>query len=132
MDRFPGEAAVKRGDIHWIGFPPANGHEQAGRRPAVVVQDETVAGSLPVVLVVPLTTSAAALRFPGTVALDPSEANGLSARSVALVFQLRAIDRTRIQESMGALSDEDLRRLFEVLDGLLGRKPPAPAAPPSG
>jgi mRNA interferase MazF len=121
---------MKRGDIHWIGFPPPNGHEQAGRRPAVVLQDEAVAGTLPVVLVVPLTAAVAALRFAGTVAIDPTTANGLRARSVALIFQLRAVDRQRIQEALGSVSAEDLERIFTALDTLLGRaRPSAPSEP---
>ena len=35
------------GDIHWVGFPQANGREQQGRRPAIVMQDDGYAGSLP-------------------------------------------------------------------------------------
>lgn len=35
------------GDIHWIELPLTNGREQAGHRPAVIVQDETYAGDLP-------------------------------------------------------------------------------------
>ena len=44
------------GDIDWVDLPSANGHEQRGRRPAVVLQDDDYGGDLPVVLVVPLTT----------------------------------------------------------------------------
>ncbi len=28
------------GDIHWVQLPAANGHEQRGRRPAVILQDD--------------------------------------------------------------------------------------------
>jgi mRNA-degrading endonuclease toxin of MazEF toxin-antitoxin module len=68
---------VTVGDIHWIELPPGTGHEQSGRRPAVVVQDRSDAGALPVVLVVPLTTATATLRFPGIVLVHPDSDNGL-------------------------------------------------------
>ncbi len=42
------------GDIHWVDFPQANGREQQGRRPAIVLQDDGYAGSLPTTLVIPL------------------------------------------------------------------------------
>lgn len=116
---------MKRGAIHWVGFPPANGHEQSGQRPAVVLQDETAAGALPVILVVPLTMAEATLRFAGTVAIDPSTENGLRSRSVALVFQLRAVDRNRIREAIGTVSNDDLERIFTALDTLIGRARPA-------
>jgi len=73
-----------------------NGHEQRGRRPAVILQDEQYAGELPVVLVLPLTTTRAAMRFAGTALIQPTAENGLRQGSVALVFQLRAIDRHRV------------------------------------
>ena len=84
------------GDIHWVDLPAANGREQHGRRPAVVVQDDDYGGDLPVVLVVPLTTARAAMRFAGTTRIRPTAENGLRQALVALVFQIRTIDRRRI------------------------------------
>lgn len=50
------------GDIHWVELPAANGREQRGCRPAVVLQDDSYGGELPVVLVAPLTTAKATMR----------------------------------------------------------------------
>ena len=61
------------------------------RRPAVILQDDRYAGGLPVVLVIPLTTARAAMRFAGTTLIQPTAENGLRQASVALVFQLRAM-----------------------------------------
>jgi mRNA interferase MazF len=69
---------LKVGDIHWVEFPAADGHEQRGRRPGIVLQDDDVAGGLPVVLVVPLTTAVGTLRFPGTTDIQSTPENGLS------------------------------------------------------
>ena len=44
-----------------------------------------------------------ALRFPFTVRIEPSEQNGLTKPTVAMVFQLRAIDRKRIIRKIGEL-----------------------------
>ena len=109
------------GDIHWIELPAANGREQRGRRPAVVLQDHRYAGGLPVVLVVPLTTARAAMRFAGTTLIQPTRENGLRQASVALVFQLRAVDRRRVQEPIGNVSDESLAESFAELDKMTGR-----------
>ena len=108
-------------DIHWIDLPAANGREQGGRRPAVVLQDDDYGGDLPVVLVVPLTTARAAMRFAGTTLIRPTAENGLRQASVALVFQLRAVDRRRIQERIGTVSTEVFNALFEELRKLTGR-----------
>jgi mRNA interferase MazF len=109
------------GDIHWVQLPTANGHEQGGRRPAVILQDDQYAGELPVVLVVPLTTARAAMRFAGTTLIRPMAENGLPQTSVALVFQLRAIDRRRVQERIGRVSPAVLQEMLTELDKLTGR-----------
>ena len=105
------------GDMHWVDLPAANGREQRGRRPAVVLQDDDYGGNLPVVLVVPLTTARAAMRFAGTTLIRPTAEHGLRQASVALVFQLRAIDRGRMQERIGSVSED----IVEVLSEELGR-----------
>jgi mRNA interferase MazF len=113
---------MKIGDIHWIQLPATNGREQTGHRLAIIVQDETYAGNLPLVLVVPLTTTIVALRFAGTLLIEPNASNGLRQASVALVFQLRAVDRSRIGSKIGTVSDEVLSKIFATLDRLMGRK----------
>lgn len=112
---------MSSGDIHWVDLPVADGREQRGRRPAVVVQDDHYAGNLPVVLVVPLTTARTAMRFVGTTFIRPTPENGLREESVALVFQLRAIDRRRLQERIGTVSTQVLNAMFEELGKLTGR-----------
>jgi mRNA interferase MazF len=114
--------AVNAGDIHWVDLPAANGREQRGRRPAVILQDDDYAGDLPVVLVVPLTTARATMRFAGTTLLRPTAANGLRQTSVALMFQLRTIDRRRMQERIGTVNAEVLNAMFEELGKLTGRR----------
>jgi hypothetical protein len=51
---------------YWVELPDSGGREQAGRRPAIILQNDMYAASLPTVLVVPLSSAIAALRFPGT------------------------------------------------------------------
>jgi mRNA interferase MazF len=109
------------GDIHWVQLPTANGYEQRGRRPAVVFQDDAYAGGLPVVLVIPLTSARGAMRFAGTVLIRPTPENGLLQASVALVFQLRAIDRRRVQERLGSVGEPVLHAMRAELDKLTGR-----------
>jgi mRNA-degrading endonuclease toxin of MazEF toxin-antitoxin module len=80
-----------------------------------------IPGGLPVILVVPLTTTQAALRFAGTTRIQPSTENGLRQVSVALVFQLRAIDRQGVEERIGSVSRTLLNEIFAELDKLTGR-----------
>jgi mRNA interferase MazF len=111
-----------RGDVWMVSLPFSGGREQAGERPAVVVQDEAIGQGLPLVVVIPLTSQLAAKRFPGTMIIRADTANGLSSDSVALCFQIRAIDRLRFVRKLGTVSELDMQHLFESLYTLLGRQ----------
>jgi mRNA interferase MazF len=111
-------------DVHWIEFSQTSGHEQSGRRPAIVMQDDVFGAGLPLVITIPLTTATRAGRFAGTVAIAPDEYNGLRRNSVALVFQVRAVDRILINERLGAIAPETLAEIHLQLDLLLGRPTP--------
>ena len=110
---------MSRGDVVWVEFPAGEGRAQSGRRPAVILQD--AAHHLPTTLVVPLSTQLAALRFPGTVLIEPDAGNGLRLSSVALVFQLRALDHRFLGARAGTLSPEKLTEILRSLDELTGR-----------
>jgi len=109
------------GDIHWIELPENDSKEQRGRRPAVILQEDGYGASLPTVIVVPLSSTRAALRFPGTALIRATDSSGLKNDSVALVFQLRAIDRSRIAGYLGIISAEERIAIQDELRKLLGR-----------
>ena len=111
---------MNAGDIHWVEFPVANGREQQGRRPAIVFQDDGYAGNLPTTMVVPLSTAMRALRFAGTSTILASLESGLRQDSVALVFQFRAIDRSRVKEKLGTISDVEVEAVSDELRKLTG------------
>jgi mRNA-degrading endonuclease toxin of MazEF toxin-antitoxin module len=73
------------------------------------------------VIVVPLTSQADALRFPGTVLIERGAANGLGRDSVALAFQVTVIDQNRLAGKLGTLADETIASIFSALDELMGR-----------
>jgi mRNA interferase MazF len=108
------------GDIHWVELPNVGGREQAGKRPAIVLQDDVYAGSLPTTIVVPLSSTTAALRFPGTARIKATQASGLRTDSVALVFQIRAIDRARIAEKIGVIADREMMEIRTECQKLFG------------
>lgn len=109
------------GDIFWVNLPPSPGHEQVGRRPAIVLQDDNFAPDLPLVIVVPLTSAPNATRFSGTLSIQPDRANQLSRPSVALVFQIRAVDRRIISDRIGSIDPSQLVEIYRILDDLTGR-----------
>ena len=108
------------GEIHWVDLPVTGGREQAGRRLAIIIQNDGYAGSIPTVLVIPLSSAIAALRFPGTAPIKADKTSGLRTDSVALVFQLRSIDRGRIKEKIGVVSESEVVEIRLELAKLLG------------
>jgi mRNA interferase MazF len=109
------------GDVCWVEFPARGGHAQAGRRPAIIAQTDTYAARLPTVLLIPLTSQMDALRFPGTVLVEADSRNGLHRASVALVFQLTAVDRRFATNHIGKIAAATLQQIWAALDELMGR-----------
>lgn len=112
------------GEVRWVELPVRGGHAQKGRRPAVVLQDQEASARIPTTLVIPLTSQLDALRFPGTVLVEANAENGLRRASVALVFQLTAIDRQYLRDRLGSVSQEVLSGIFSSLDEITGRAYP--------
>ena len=103
-----------------VQYPLANGHEQSGRRPSVILQDDGTAIASPLVLAIPLTSSAGVTRFPGVVLVPADTQNGLAVNSYAMVFQLRATDRQRFQNKFGVVTPTVLAQLYQALDLITG------------
>ncbi len=97
---------------------PVVGSEQGKKRPYVVVQHPGLCKKVRTRLAVPVTTSDGMIGAVGTVAL-PSGTGGLSKDSIALGFQIRAMDRTRFIKRVGLLSAEYHERVaLAVLQAL--------------
>jgi mRNA interferase MazF len=112
---------MKRGEVWRVRLPLRPGHTQAGERPAITVQADAFNTALPTVLIVPFTSKKPATRFPGTVLIQPDGQNGLSVPSVALVFQLTAVDKQDCRQHLGVLDQGTLDQVFGELDKLTGR-----------
>lgn len=112
---------MKRGDVWRVRLPFVQGHTQAGIRPAVIIQEDRATASLPTVLIVPFTSTRGAARFTGTLPVQPDGQNGLAMTSLALVFQLTAIDKINCLQLLGTLDPPTLDQIFVELDKLTGR-----------
>lgn len=99
------------GEIYLMELPSSDGHEQMGQRPCLIVsyiEANTV-------LVVPFTTNLSAIRYLSSVKIEASSLNGLSNTSVALVFQLRAIDVKRLIKKIGLLEEDYLSEISQII-----------------
>jgi len=110
---------MQEGDIYFVEIPASNGHEQAGSRPAIIIQSSGIE-KLPTVLVIPLTSKIKAIEFPFTLLIEPDRDNNLDVVSVALLFQLRAIDKKRLKNKLGNISLNELKLIKNKICVLMG------------
>ena len=107
----------RRGEIWWADLSPVRGHEQAGRRPVLVVSDDAYNRSaLSMAFVVPLTRTLRS--WPSRVRIDPPE-GGVTAPSELMCDQLRAVTAERLERRLGMVRAEALERVATVLRLLL-------------
>lgn len=109
-------------DIYLIKLPRSDGNEQFGSRPCIILR-EFKTGSI----IIPMTSNPDALRFPYTLEIEKSKINGLSGNSMAMVFQIRYVDRQRLVKKIGEL-DYRYRKYIGALieDMLLEKKADTP------
>lgn len=104
------------GEICWIDLGLPLGHEPGFRRPALVIQSDSLNESrLGTTLVIPLTTNVALADYRGNVFVS-SEDSGLPKASVALCSQIMVVDKTRLEEAVGRIPQA---LIDEVVDELL-------------
>jgi mRNA interferase MazF len=111
---------MRRGEVWWVDFGIPFGSEPGYRRPAVVVQADSLNQSrIGTVLLVPLTRTLEWGGAPGNVSCRARD-TGLKHRSVANVSQLTVSDRRRLQERAGRLPGAVMRKLDDGLKLVLG------------
>ena len=105
------DAYPKRGEIYLTSLDPTVGSEIRKTRPAHVIQNNTSNRLTNTTIVAPITST---VRFP----LNPVHAllvadstTGLSVPSVALLNQIRVVDRQRLVTRMGSVDSNTLRQV---------------------
>jgi len=111
--------SIKRGDLFWVDLDPAKGSEQAGRRPVLVIQNDTGNEFAPTVIVAPVTTKSFTKQYPTNVHL-PKTTSGLKEDSTVLLSQIRTLDKKRLEKKIGHLSGNHLREIDQAIKISLG------------
>ncbi|MBU2579306.1 type II toxin-antitoxin system PemK/MazF family toxin [Patescibacteria group bacterium] len=106
---------MKKGDICLINLNIGEGHEQFGERPAIVISETET----DIVIVIPITSNLNALRFPYTIAIIPDKENNLYQESAALIFHIRAIDKSRVLKKIGEINKEFQKKIDKILREML-------------
>ncbi len=106
-----------RGDVWQVELDPVRGHEQAGRRPALVVSvDRFNHGPAGLVVVLPMTSIDKGIPFH--IAVEPPE-GGLRVRSWIKPEDVRSVSDKRLVERWGSVSSTTLSEVARRLRVLL-------------
>lgn len=105
---------VKRGDIFYADLSPVVGSEQGGVRPVLIIQNDVGNKYSPTVIVAAITSQINKAKLPTHIELNANE-YGLIKDSVVLMEQVRTIDKKRLKEKIGHLSDDLLIKIDEAL-----------------
>ena len=109
----------KRGEIWLADLNPIQGSEQAGVRPVLIFQNDTISRFTTTVLAIPFTTNLRRASLPSCVRLSKNE-GGLTNDSVALCHQLRALDQMRLQRKLGTVSQDTLSTIENCVLSTMG------------
>ena len=110
---------ASRGDVVLCNLNPVVGTEQAGIRPAVVLQIDRANAVSPHTIIAPFTTKIRRVLLPSHVFI-PAGSGGLSKDSVLLCEQIRVIDKRRIIRVLGHLEQTQMRAVDTALRAVLG------------
>ena len=104
----------KRGDVVWIAFNPQAGHEQAGRRPALVLSPESYNRKVGLALLCPITSQVKG--YPFEIALPA----GLKVGGVVLSDQIKSMDwKTRGAALLCSLPETTVHQVLNKVGTLL-------------
>lgn len=104
---------VKRGDVYYADLSPIVGSEQGGVRPVLVLQNDVGNKYSPTVIVSAITSKVNKIKLPTHIPLETD--TGLSRDSIALLEQIRTIDKTRLKEKVGHVDDETMRQINDAI-----------------
>jgi len=108
------DVVIKRGDMFYADLSPVIGSEQGGTRPVLVVQNDIGNRYSPTVIVAAITSQINKAKLPTHVEISAKE-YGLAKDSVILLEQIRTIDKKRLKERIGNLSEELMKEVNDSI-----------------
>ena len=104
----------RRGEIYFADLDPHYGSEQGGKRPVIVIQNNTGNKFAPTVIVAAVTSKVSKKpNQPTHVLIDRNPA--FSRPSMVLLEQIFTIDKERIQRLLGQTTPDEMYQINEAL-----------------
>ncbi|MDR2505280.1 MAG: type II toxin-antitoxin system PemK/MazF family toxin [Oscillospiraceae bacterium] len=110
---------IKRGDIFSADLDPVVGSEQGGIRPVLVIQNDVGNRFSPTVIVLAITSKLTKSKLPTHVNIPVGE-GGLTKQSIILAEQVRTIEKTRLGDYLGTLSEIYMQKVEDAIYASLG------------
>ncbi len=118
---------IKRGDIFYADLSPVVGSEQGGLRPVLIVQNDVGNRYSPTVIAAAITSKLGKAKLPTHIDITGGDV-GLSKDSVVLLEQIRTLDKKRLKEKMGHLSDPIMEQVNTAITVSFGLGEDRPGA----
>jgi mRNA interferase MazF len=119
-ERTSGAAGIRMGDIFIVNWDPGRGSEQAGERPALVVQNNAFNSNDRYPNTIVVTISKSGRDLPTHVKLPQTADNGLwEPLSYVKCEQLLTISKSRLGRNVGKITPEQLADVSRALKRLL-------------
>ena len=110
-------AGILRGEIRWADLDPTRGHEQAGRRPVLILSHDVFNARSGTVIAVALTSQPQKAGFPLTLEI---KADGLPKQTWAKISQIRTLSVERIGKRLASIPAMEVAKIIEGLNEILG------------
>jgi mRNA interferase MazF len=109
-------ARILRGDIIWADLNPAQGREQIGQRPVLILSHDVFNEKSGTVIAVALTSQPQKAGFPLTLELKGKQ---YSKPSWVKISQIRTLSVLRLGKKIGHVTSEELELVIEGLNEII-------------
>jgi mRNA interferase MazF len=101
---------IRKGDIFYADLGKTEGSEQGGKRPVLIIQNNTGNRFSPTVIIAAITSQINKAKMPTHVEIH-SDNYGIQNDSVILLEQIRTLDKRRLKQKIASLIEEDLEKV---------------------
>lgn len=110
---------IKRGQVWYADIGGVVGSEQGGRRPVLIIQNDIGNKKSPTTIIAPITSVHSKAKIPTHIWLERAT-SGLSVNSMALLEQVRTIDKSRLIHYIGEIQKGEQILVDEAIKISLG------------
>jgi mRNA interferase MazF len=107
MNTFP-----RRGEVWLVNWNPARGSEHAGKRPALVIQNNIGNEHASTTIIAAISSSVKI--YPMTVLLEPPQ-GGLIRPSIIKTNQILTVSKDRLEKKLGLVGEEKMKEVDQAL-----------------